>query len=110
MKTLSDPIIAEKDAAEAGWCEIYDVYLKAAIATPWGTTSILRLTDLGTVLAFFKPAMTPEADPSAAATYQPWPIRREIVKGNAKFTNDKLRITASNVTTEWAAMIAAVNW
>lgn len=110
MKTLSSPIIAQKDASQAGWTELYDIYLKSAISTPWGSTSILRLTPLPGGVSFFKPAISPETDPNAVATYSHWPLRREVVKGDAKFTNDKLQIAASNVSADWQGMLAAVDW
>jgi len=112
MKTLTAPIITQKDAAQAGWCEVYDIYLKASIMTPFGTTDIIRITDLPGGLSFFTPKIDPEASGTqgSAATYQHWPIERRLVRGDAKFTNDKLTILASNVTGEWATMLANVDW
>lgn len=110
MNTLTTPVTDAAAASQAGWCEVYDIYLKAAITTPWGSLSVLRVTNLPGGLNFFKPQIEPETDLGAAATYQFWPIMRNIVKGDGKFTNDKLQVTASNVTREWAQMLAAVSW
>lgn len=112
MKSLSSPIIAQKDAQQSGWCEVYDFYLKSAISTPWGTTSIIRLTTLPGDLAFFAPDTDPEAAGTrgSAQTYKAWPIRREQVRSSSKSANDKLAIVASNVTAEFAGMLALVDW
>jgi hypothetical protein len=112
MKTLTAPLITQKDADQSGWAELYDFYLKAAISTPWGTISTIRLTTLPGDLAFFTPQHAPEpvGTQGDAATYHHWPIKREIVRAASQTANDKLMIAASNVTTEWAQMLAAVDW
>lgn len=112
MITLTSPVSTEAAASQAGWAELYDVYLKSAITTPWGSTSILRLCTVNTPsgLSFFKPKISPETDQGAAATYYFWPLKRAQVKGDGKFTNDKLQITASNVTREWVQMLLDVSW
>ncbi|MBC8096542.1 MAG: phage BR0599 family protein, partial [Akkermansiaceae bacterium] len=101
-------------ASQSGWCEVYDIYLSTAISTPWGTTNILRLTDLpsGAGFNFFTPTISPEAvgTQGDAAVYYFWPIKRQLVKSDGKTTNDKMQISASNVTAEFAGMIAAVIW
>lgn len=113
MKTLTTPLTTQKDAEQSGWVELYDIYLKAAITTPWGTLSTLRLAaNFGTEFAFFTPTIAPEptADQGDAATYKPWPITREQIRGSQRFQNDKLSIAASNVTREFAQMLADVDW
>ena len=60
--------------------------------------------------SFFKPKVAPETDQGAAQTYTFWPLKRETIKSEGSSTNDKLRVTASNVTTEWVQMLAAVDW
>ncbi len=112
MKSLSAPLTTQKDGAQSGWCELYDIYLKAAITTPWGTLSTLRLTTLPGGLNFFTPLMDPEPAGTRgdAAAYSFWPIKREAARTKGKSANDQLRITASNVTAEWAAMLAGVDW
>lgn len=114
MITLTAPVTTETAAAQSGWAELYDIYLKSAIMTPWGSTSILRLCTLPTAngLSFFKPKIAPEAtaDQGDPETYHFWPLKRELIKGDQKFTNDKLLITASNVTREWAQMVLDVSW
>lgn len=112
MKTLSATVTTEKNAEQSAWCEVYDFYLKGAITTPWGSVSTLRLCTVPDGLSFFTPTVDPEPSGTQgnAQAYQFWPLKREIINGDAKFTNDKLTITASNVTTEWAAMIAAIDW
>ena len=112
MKTLSAEFITEKDATQAAWCEVYDIYLKSAISTPWGTVSTLRLTTLPGNLSFFKPLISPEPSASygVADTYYFWPLQRQDAKTDGKSTNDKFSFAASNVTTDWAAMLADVDW
>ncbi len=112
MKTVSTPIANEAAATQNAWVEIYDIYLKAAITTPWGTTNILRLCTLGVDFAFFTPTSAPEATGTqgTAATYSQWPIKRQVVKSSADFTDQKMQITASNVTSQWAQMLADVDW
>jgi len=112
MKTLSTPITTQLAAAKSGWCETFDFYLPSAITTPWGSVSTLRLTTLPGGVSFFTPQLAPEPSGTrgAAASYQFWPLKRQAVRGSAKFTDDKLTITASNVTAEWATMISAIEW
>lgn len=112
MKTLTAPLTTQKDAEQSGWTELYDIYLKAAITTPWGTLSTLRVCNLGTDLAFFTPKTAPEpaGTQGNAATYKTWPIKREAVRSATKTQNDKLGIAASNVTAEFGGMLAAVDW
>lgn len=112
MKTLTSPVTTQAAAAQSGWAELYDFYLNSAISTPWGTISTLRLTSLPGGMAFFTPKLDPEPSGTqgAAATYNHWPIKRQIVRANSKFANDKLAIAASNVTAEFAQMLADVEW
>jgi hypothetical protein len=112
MKTLATPVSTAAAATQSAWTELYDFYLKSPITTPWGTLSVLRLTDNPGGLPFFTPKLSPEpaADQGDAATYRFWPLKRALVKGDAKFANDKMQLTASNVSTEWAAMVAAIDW
>jgi len=112
MNTLSAPIIAQKDAAQAGWCEMFDFYLKTVITTPWGAIPFIRLTDLPGGFLFFTPKIAPEVAPyvGVAWQYPYWPIKRALIKGDAKFTADKMQLIASNVTTEFAGFIAAIDW
>lgn len=112
MKTLSTPITNEIAAEQSGWVELYDIYLPSAISTPWGTTNVLRLCTLGRQFSFFTPTSSPEAAGTQgdAATYYPWPLKRQVVKSSGSFTDAKLEVSASNVTAEWATMLAAVSW
>lgn len=112
MRTLTTPVNTEIAAPQAGWCELYDIYLPSNIVTPWGTTNILRLTNLPGGFTFFTPKISPEASGTQgnAQVYQYWPIGRKTIKGDAKFANDKLQIIASNVTTDFAQMITAILW
>lgn len=110
MKTLSGPVSTEAAAAQSGWCELVDLYLKATIATPAGSTNILRLCTLPGGFSFFTPKIAPEPAFGTAADYLFWPMRRATVKMDANYTTDKLTITASNVSTEWAQMLEAVDW
>lgn len=112
MKTLTTPVTNEAAATQSGWVELYDIYLKSAISTPWGTTSIIRLCTLGRTFDFFKPQIAPEAtgDQGDPATYQPWPLKREILRSATRNANDRVQITGSNVTAEFAQLLADVNW
>lgn len=113
MKTLSTPIATEAAAEQSAWVELYDIYLKAAITTPWGTTSVIRLcARLGAAYSFFTPQMSPEATGTQgdAATYQPWPLKRQQVRSSGQFADTKLEISASNVTAEFAELIAGIDW
>ena len=112
MKTLTTPIANEAAAAQSAWCELYDFYLKSSITTPFGSTSVLRLTTLPGGVSFFTPVDAPEpvATQGNAQAYQFWPLKRELIRGSSKFQNDKLQITASNVTAAWAQMLADVDW
>lgn len=112
MKTLSTPVSTEKSAAQSGWCELYDFYLKSAITTPWGSVSTLRLCTLPNGFSFFTPQIAPEPTGTQgnAQDYNFWPLKREIVRGSSKFANDKLQIAASNVTSEWATMLTTIDW
>jgi len=112
MKTLSGDVSTAIAATQHGWCEVYDIYLRSAISTPWGTVSTLRLTTNPAGLAFFTPQAAPEPAGTRgdAATYYHWPLKRERVRSDAKFTNDQMQITGSNASAEWQAMLAAVSW
>jgi phage-related protein len=112
LKTLTSPISTQAAAAQSGWCELYDYYLPAAIVTPFGTVSVLRLTTLPGGIAFFTPKLAPEPTGTQgnAQAYTFWPLARQVVNGSTKFTNDKLVITTSNVTGDWATMLNEVDW
>lgn len=112
MKTLTSPLTNQTTAAQGGWAEVYDFYLKSAITTPWGTVSTLRLTDLPGGVAFFTPNISPEPAGTRgnAQAYNYWPLIRQMVKADSKFANDKMQIAASNVTLDWNAMLAAIDW
>jgi phage-related protein len=113
LKTFSTPITNEVAADESAWVELYDIYLKSAIVTPWGTTDVIRLCSrLGKEFSFFKPEAAPEATATQgdAATYYPWPLKRAVVKSSGQFADNKLEITGSNVTAEFAEMIATIDW
>ena len=112
MRTLTSPVSTQAAAEQSGWVEIYDIYLKSAITTPFGSTSIIRITSAGIDVNFFKPTELPEAedDQGDAATYTAWNIGRKTIRSSSKFANDKLAIAASNVTGEWATMLSAVDW
>lgn len=112
MKTLTATVNTEKDANQGAWCELYDFYLRTPIVTPWGTIDTLRLTSLPDGFQFF----TPQLDPEPAGTrgnamlYNYWPLKRDRLKVDAGSANDRMVIVASNVTTEFAAMVEAVDW
>jgi phage-related protein len=112
MKTLSTPIENEIAATQAGWCEVYDIYLKSAITTPFGSVSTLRLTALPGGLSFFTPVVEPEpgATQGDAQTYSFWPLKRGTVSVDAANGEKKQLFGASNVTAEWATMLDAVDW
>ena len=112
MKTLTTPVATSAAAQQSGWVELYDFYLSASIVTPWGTTNTIRLCTLPNGFSFFAPIQAPEsaATQGSVQTYQYWPLKREVAKGDTKFQDDKLRITASNVTSQFAALLALVNW
>jgi len=112
MKTLTTAITNQTTAENSGWAECYDFYLPSAITTPWGSLTTLRLTTLPNGLTFFTPKLAPEPSGTrgAAGSYNFWPLKRQTVRGSAKFTDDKLTITASNVTAEWATMVSAIEW
>lgn len=124
MRTLSTAIQTMAEAGQQAWAEVYDLYLKAAIVTPFGTTDTLRLCTLAGAkvdpvnypdligVAFFTPSSEPEpvATQGDAANYTYWPLKRKMVKSSSKFANDKLAFGASNVTGEWAQMLADVDW
>jgi len=116
MKSLSSPVTSAIAASQVGVCELMDIYLRSTITTPAGSSDTLRLCNLDQELngsrgfSFFKPKVDPETDQGTATTYTFWPWKRETVKAEGTSTNDKLRITASNVTTEWAQMLADVDW
>lgn len=112
MKTLASKISTEAAATQSAWVELYDIYLPSSISTPWGSTNVIRLCTLGETFSFFTPTISPESTGTQgnAASYYPWPIKREMVKAANDSANDTLRITASNVTAEWATMLATVDW
>jgi phage-related protein len=112
MKTLSTPITNQLAATQSGWGELYDIYLREAITTPWGSVSTLRLTDIAGGISFFTPAFLPEpaGTQEDAQAYQYWPLKRDSAKETSKNQNDKLTVAASNVSTEWAEMMSAVEW
>jgi hypothetical protein len=112
MKTLTSPLSAEAAASQAGWAELYDIYLKTAISTPFGTIATLRLTTLPGGMSFFKPKLSPEptADQGNPEDYIFWPVLRQAVKASSGTAEEKLTFVASNVTTEFATMLAAIDW
>ena len=112
MRTLTTSITSQTSAEQSGWCELYDFYLPAAINTPFGNTATLRVTTLAGGLNFFTPTQSPEpgGTQGGAAAYAFWPMKRKVARGSTKFSNDKVVIGASNVTGEWAQMLADVDW
>lgn len=112
MKTLSAPLTAETAASASRWTELFDIYLSSPILTPWGTVSVLRLTNLPGGLTHFAPSISPEpaATQGAATAYVYWPIKRAGFTSDSKSVEAKLQISASNVSTEWAAMLALISW
>jgi hypothetical protein len=113
MKTFSTPITNEAAADHSSWVELYDIYLKAAITTPWGSVNVLRLCSrLGNEFSFFTPAVAPEdaGTREDAATYYPWPLKRAVVKSSGQFTDNKLEITGSNVDQTFLEEIAGIDW
>jgi hypothetical protein len=112
VKTLTTPVSDQAAAAQSAWGEIYDIYLKATINTPVGSTNILRLGTVPGGLNFFTPTIAPEAvgTRGQAQNYAFWPLKRDVIKGDSSFMADRLGIAASNVTTEWAQMLEDVDW
>jgi hypothetical protein len=110
MRTLTSPVTTEAAASQSGWVELYDFYLKASISTPWGTTSVIRLTNAPGQIANFTPQIAPETSQGTSATYYPWPITREAAKTNKRTLDDTLTITASNVTGDFATVVASIEW
>lgn len=112
MKTLSTPITNEKNAEQSSWAEVYDIYLKASITTPFGSTSTIRITTCPGGLSFFTPTFEPEPSGTQgdAATYSYWVIQRQALSNDSRKANDKLTFAVSNVTAEWADMLADVDW
>jgi phage-related protein len=112
MKTLTSPVSTEAAALTSGWAEIYDVYLPASITTPFGTTDVLRVANYSGNLAFFTPQTEPEPTGTQgdAATYIAWPVTRDSARSSGQSKDDRLTVTFSNVTGEWADMLAAVDW
>ncbi len=112
MKTLSSPLTTAAVATQSGFTELYDIYLKSSITTPFGSTSTIRITNLPSGLTFFTPLVDPEPSGTQgnSQAYQFWPITRALVKSDAKSTNDKMTVSASNVSREWAQMLADVDW
>lgn len=112
MKTLTTPVTNESQASQSAWCELYDLYLKAPIATPWGTVDTLRLTDLPGGIAFFTPKLDPEPAGTRgnAQVYNFWPLKRDKLKTQTQSANDRITIVASNVTTEFVAMVDLIDW
>lgn len=112
MRTLTTPVANQANAAQSGWTELYDFYLRSAISTPWGTLSVIRLTTCPGGLSNFAPSQGPEPTGTQATsqTYREWPITREQSTMSRRTGNDRLVITASNVTTDFATMIAGIEW
>jgi hypothetical protein len=111
-KTFTSPVTTAIAAEQAGWCEVLDIYLTAAITTPIGSVSTIRLTTLPGNFSFFTPQVSPEPTGTQgnAATYTYWPWRRESIKSQVDSLNDKVAIDLSNVTGEWATAIAEIEW
>ncbi len=76
------------------------------------TTNVLRLTTKPDGVSFFTPKIDPEPTGTQgnAAQYNYWPIVRQTIKSDSKTTNDKMQVTASNVTLEWIGMLDAIDW
>lgn len=124
MKTLSTPISTEAAAEQSAWAELYEIYLPSTIATPHGTNNILRLVSMPSIeqheksydypgtYTFFAPLVAPEpvATRGVSALYFYWPVRRDQVKGSAKVPDDKVVISFSNVTQDWASMLDGMDW
>lgn len=112
MQTLSAPVTTQAAAQEQAWLETYDLYLRAAIVTPWGTTSIIRLCTLPGGFTHYAPNNSPEpaATQGAAAVYQFWPITRDNSRSTQHTANDQIQFSASNVTSEFAALLASIDF
>ena len=98
MKTLSSDVSTQAAASQSGWCECVKISLKSAITTPQGTTDTLFLTN------------NPGGVTFDGYNWTFWPMKRGVIKGDRKTTNDKLTIAFSNVTAEWATMLDTVDW
>ena len=112
MKSLSSAVTTEAAASQSGWGELYDIYLSAAIVTPWGTISTLRLCTVPGGYTFFTPEIAPEPAGTRgdAQAYSFWPLQREVLKTGGENGESKLAILGSNVTSEWADMLTDVDW
>jgi hypothetical protein len=110
MRTLSTPVSNAASATQSFWAEVYDFYLKTSVSTPWGTTNIIRLTQYPGGMAFYTPSFSPEPSPNTAAQYYYWPILRESSRANRRFSDDRLTLTLSNVTTDFASIVASIDF
>jgi len=123
MRTLSTALQTMCDSSQQAWIELYDFYLKAPITTPFGVIDTIRICTLAgetfdaldnPILGanFFTPSTEPEPEATRddAAVYIFWVVKRKVVKASSKYANDKLSIAVSNVTGEWAEMLAAIDW
>ncbi len=112
MKFLSSPLATAAAATQTGFAEILDFYLKSSITTPYGSTSVIRITNKPGGYSFFTPQFDPEPPGTQgdAATYTEWPVKRGVAKASAKFMSDRMTLNVSNVTGEWSDMLDDVEW
>jgi hypothetical protein len=114
VKTLTTPVTTAAAASAGAWCHIVDIYLPEAIDVPGGASAVdvVTITDLPGGLSFFTPKFLPEPSGSQgdAQAYTFWPFKRGTIKSDVKSANDKFTITASNVTAEWAELLADIDW
>jgi phage-related protein len=114
MKTLTTPVTDAAAASQAGWCELYDIFLPINLVVPWSDepTNVLRLTDRPSGLSFFAPLFEPEQSfvQGTGQFYAFWPLKREAIRADAKTASDRLVVAASNVTGEFLTLLDAVEW
>lgn len=112
MRSLSSNLTTEAAAEQSGWAEILDIYLKESLTTPFGTSNVIRISNNGVDVSFFKPLADPEpvATRGDAATYNAWSFKRRTIKSSSKFANDKLGLAVSNVTAEFADLLDLIDW
>jgi len=65
----------------------YDIYLKSAIVTPWGTTNHFAADGFAGGLTFFTPQLSPEpaGTQGNAQAYNYYPIKRDTIKSMPSF-------------------------
>lgn len=112
MRSLSANLTTQAAAEQSGWAELLDIYLKETLTTPFGSSNVIRISNNGVDVSFFKPLADPEpaATRGDAATYNAWAFKRKTIKSSSKFANDKLGLAVSNVTAEFADLLDDIDF